>query len=136
MAVVQYIATHSIAPGHVSGDTYNLHIKAKELQKTFGIEREDVQSIAGARESIIKHRWREWNVKTIPMNATDANLLLEFLDSTLSGVNFIFDPVSNDVGNFAISIAGAIDSKSVQQSSVSGSALFSFSFTIRDFDTV
>lgn len=135
MAVVTYIAKHSIAPGHTIDTEYTILVKAKELQKTFGIKRDDSESISGYRESVIQHRWREWNFKTIPLNATESAIFEEFLDSVLGGEVFDLDVSSNDTGNTPNLMQVQIDSKSVQRVAASGNAYFSYSFNVREYVT-
>lgn len=90
---VTYIATRSLTTGHVLGNPYalNLVLSAKDPQPIG--QRKTQFSLSNRAFITFDHHRRRWNCRTTPRTGIDADLLREFLDSTVDQ-RFTFDPLN------------------------------------------
>lgn len=97
MAVVEFIATRSIAAGYTVGDTVAIQFGVMRADLTPGVISQSKISLGGARRTNV-HRFEDrYRITTVPFAGTSLAVFRMFLESVRAGESFLADWES-DVG--------------------------------------
>ncbi|HRC61633.1 MAG TPA: hypothetical protein PLX85_00230 [Dehalococcoidia bacterium] len=103
MAYVAYTARRSLAPGHIENFSYTLPLRFTRADRRTDANVHPKRSLSGKTETLFHGLVVTWDVGVAPVAQPLVDILREFLDSTLDGQTFQFNPFS-DVESDEISV--------------------------------
>jgi hypothetical protein len=91
MTWVRYTAKRGLAPFHVIDQQYTLELSAQTIEPSRVVNFSGKESLSGATETIGHYAKRAFAVTLAPVELTQAEMILEFLESTEFREPFTFD---------------------------------------------
>lgn len=92
MPFATYVARYGLAPNHVAGVTYTISFDLTRFDKRTEVLRRRPRALAGNAETLYFGKVVRYDVTLLPIQGIDSALIREFLESTLDGQAFLFDP--------------------------------------------
>lgn len=99
MPFATYMATESIAPGHVANTEYTIRFGVQSADLLPEILKREQRSMSGRKETLHFGRVRRWKIVLEPVPAELLPYFDEFLDSTADGQAFQIDPYGSEVNH-------------------------------------
>lgn len=137
MAVISFIAKSSLAPGYISGQSYDIEFECSQYEVDIRPVSEDSVSLSGKRETVLHRRERTWDVTTGAHIGLSADQLMCFLASVQDGSAFTFDRYATLSGSTIITdrpITCELASDGSRKRLGNRSDAFQFSFKIREIE--
>ena len=97
MPFATYLATESIAPGHVLNAQYTIRFQVQRADQSTEILKREPRAMAGNKETLHFGRIRRWSITLAPFPAEELPYYEEFMDSTADGQAFILDPYGSEL---------------------------------------
>lgn len=135
MAYVIYTARRSLAPGHVVDVAYTLPIILTRADRRSDADVRRQRSLSGRTETLFYGNAVTWDIAVAPVRYALVPLYREFLDSTIDGQTFQFNPFSNLETEDLDVIRdddGYNDQRTVQTGAGHTKDLFTFQFRVRE----
>lgn len=88
MGALSYIATRSLAPGHIELEEYSLEIGLTDATRSRDVRKTVHRAANGNTETVYEGAETTWALEFEPTAGADLLQLIEFLDSTASGETF------------------------------------------------
>lgn len=136
MSAVTYTAKREIISGHTVDIEYTIDLRILPLGRGKDVGKQEHTSLSGKSETVMWRNLREWQVTTGALKNSDADLVREFLESTVAGEQFEFDEFgSASVPDNAIAVVAVgtySEQRAIQKAGDGGrNDYFRFSFSMR-----
>ena len=133
---IQYEIARDVQPGYTLGAQHIFSPRLRDKDLTRKSHRKRVSSLGGVPFTTYYYGANSWDLDTVPLGGTDANLMHMFLQSVEDGQVFIFDPYYAHGGSPSSPRAVILDSESytpsrkVRRGAGGGSDLWVFTFKL------
>lgn len=137
MPFATYVATESIAPGHVLNAEYTLRFGVQSADIANEILKREQRSLSGVKETLHFGRIRRWTIVLEPVPAELLPYYEEFFDSTADGQQFLIDPYGSEFAPLQLMNVDREDTGySQRRVTITGDPMFSdmveFSFQVSE----
>ncbi len=139
MTAIRYVASRTIRSDHSAGTQYEVDVLTRDLDRQVKPQAHASQAMDGTTEGVLEKMHVYWHVTTAPLTGAWAQLLQEFLDSTVNSETWELDPygsAGDSPGDMRAVVreapAGYRERRRVRKGDGGGSDYFAFTFVARE----